>query len=106
MADKSNQLTANIFKALAHPTRVQILKLMREKECYICDMLANLESEQSNTSQHLSVLKNQGIIECNKVGMKVLCRVKTREVFNMIEQAESIILHRVEEVKANIQKEV
>jgi len=62
MSNMGNQLISNIFKALAHPIRMQIVKLLRNGEMCVCDIIPNLDSEQSNTSQHLAVLKNQGIV--------------------------------------------
>ena len=49
MSNMGNQLISDIFKALSHPTRLQIVKLLR-KNCYVFAM--QLESEQSNTSHH------------------------------------------------------
>src|SRR5665647_3429098 len=61
MSNLGNQLVSNVFKALSHPTRLQIVRLLKEKPLCVCEILPQIESEQSNTSQHLSVLKNQGL---------------------------------------------
>ena len=42
-----NQLISNVFKALAHPTRIQIVKLLMNGELCVCEILPNLESEQA-----------------------------------------------------------
>ncbi|MEA4901787.1 metalloregulator ArsR/SmtB family transcription factor [Desulfitobacterium sp.] len=99
-----NQLISNVFKALAHPTRIQIVKLLRNGELCVCDILPNLDSEQSNTSQHLAVLKNQGIVESRKDGSKVIYSLKNEEVCAMIDLAEAIILRQIEETKASLLK--
>ena len=44
-----NGISANIFKALAHPTRLQIIQLLKEKPLCVCEILPQIESEQSNT---------------------------------------------------------
>lgn len=99
-----NQFISNVFKALAHPTRVQIVKLLKEGELCVCDILPNLDSEQSNTSQHLTILKNQGIVESRKDGAKVIYAVKNREVYEMIDLAETLILRQMEETKTSLSK--
>ena len=104
MSNMGNQMIANVFKALAHPTRLQIIRLLMEKPLCVCDILPQLESEQSNTSQHLSVLKNQGIVESKKDGLMVIYRIKSPEVYQMIDIAESIILKQIEETKASLKK--
>lgn len=104
MSNMGNQLISNVFKALAHPTRIQIVKLLKDGELCVCDILPNLDSEQSNTSQHLTVLKNQGIVESRKDGSKVIYSIKNTEVFEMIDLAEEIILRQIEETKTSLIK--
>lgn len=105
MVTMGNQLISSVFKALAHPTRIQIVKLLRNGELCVCDIIPNLDSEQSNTSQHLTVLKNQGIVENRKEGSKVIYSIKNKEVFEMIGLAEAIILCQIEETKASLLKQ-
>ena len=99
-----NQLISSVFKALAHPTRIQIVKLLRNGELCVCEILPNLDSEQSNTSQHLTVLKNQGIVESKKDGSKVIYSIKNKEVYDMIDLVEAIILRQIEETKTSLSK--
>jgi DNA-binding transcriptional ArsR family regulator len=102
MSDMGNQLVANIFKALAHPTRVQIIKLLKDGPLCVCHILPQLDSEQSNTSQHLAVLRNQGILENKKDGSMVIYKIKSLEVLEMINFAEKIILSQIEETKSSL----
>lgn len=102
MSDMRNQLVSSVFKSLAHPTRIQIVRLLKDGELCVCDILPNLDSEQSNTSQHLTVLKNQGIVESRKDGSKVIYSIKNKEVYEMINLAEAIILRQIEETKSSL----
>ena len=104
MSNMGNQLVSNVFKALAHPTRIQIVKLLRNGEMCVCDILPKLDSEQSNTSQHLALLKNQGIVESKKDGAKVIYSIRNSEVYEMIDLAETIILQQIEETKTSLLK--
>ena len=104
MSNMGNQLISNVFKAMAHPTRIQIIKLLRNGEMCVCDILPNLDSEQSNTSQHLTVMKSQGIVESRKDGSKVIYSVKNEEVYEMVDLAEAIILRQIEETKTSLTK--
>jgi len=104
MSNMGNQLISNVFKALAHPTRIQIVKLLRDGEMCVCNILPNLDSEQSNTSQHLTILKNQGIVESKKDGSKVIYSIKNTEVYDMLNLVEAIILRQIEETKTSLTK--
>lgn len=99
-----NLLVSKVFKALAHPTRVQIIKLLKGGELCVCDILPSIDSEQSNTSQHLTVLKNQGLVESRKEGSKVIYSIRNQEVQEMLTLAESIILKQMEETKNSLAK--
>jgi len=102
MSNLGNQLVSNIFKALSHPTRLQIVRLLKEKPLCVCDILPQIESEQSNASQHLSVLKNQGIVDSKREGTMVIYRIVSPDVYQMIDIAESIILKQIEETKSSL----
>lgn len=104
MSNMGNQLISNIFKALSHPTRLQIVRLLKEKPLCVCDILPQLDSEQSNTSQHLAVLKNQGIVDSKKDRMMVIYRITSPEVYQMIDLAEGIILRQIAETKSILEK--
>mgnify|MGYP006335584067 FL=1 len=50
-------------KAIGHPARVQILRLLLRKQACICgDIVEELPLAQSTVSQHLKVLKEAGLI--------------------------------------------
>lgn len=52
-----------IVKALAHPARLSILKLMLERDSCICGELTDeISLSQSTISQHIKELKEAGLI--------------------------------------------
>ena len=59
-------------KALSHPARVAILKLLIKKQACICgDIVDELPLSQSTVSQHLKELKEAGLIKGDIEGTKV-----------------------------------
>ncbi len=63
---------ANYAKALSHPARVAILKLLIKKQACICgDIVDELPLAQSTVSQHLKELKSAGLIKGEIDGAKV-----------------------------------
>ena len=60
--DPDDELAA-LAKALGHPMRVRILRLLLEREECICGEICNeLPIAQSTVSQHLKVLREAGLI--------------------------------------------
>ena len=62
-AQPENDAIAALAKALGHPARVGIVRLLHEKQaCIGCDIVDEVGLAQSTTSEHLRILKAAGII--------------------------------------------
>jgi ArsR family transcriptional regulator, arsenate/arsenite/antimonite-responsive transcriptional repressor len=63
LKDNADQL-ARFAKALAHPTRIAILKHLENQSCcFTGDLVDIFPLAQSTISQHLKELKNAGLIQ-------------------------------------------
>jgi ArsR family transcriptional regulator len=63
---------AALSKALGHPARVQIMRLLVRREACVCgDIVDELPLAQSTVSQHLKVLKEAGLIRGDIDGPRV-----------------------------------
>jgi ArsR family transcriptional regulator len=61
--DEADEEMATLTKAIGHPVRVKILRLLVRKDTCICgDIVDRLPLAQSTVSQHLKVLKDAGLI--------------------------------------------
>lgn len=78
MPDSLRQFKAEIFQALAHPTRIAILEQLRDGELTVSSFVERLGLEQANLSQHLSLLRARQIVVTRKVGNLVFYSVRDR----------------------------
>jgi DNA-binding transcriptional ArsR family regulator len=63
---QKEQDLAAFAKALSHPARIAILKVLAQRnECICGEIVEELPLAQSTVSQHLKELKNAGLIEGN-----------------------------------------
>lgn len=70
---------ATLAKALGHPARVQIMRLLVRREACVCgDIVDELPLAQSTVSQHLKVLKEAGLIKGEIDGPRVCYCVEPR----------------------------
>ena len=76
---------ARRLKALSHPVRLHILNLMRENEPCVRKMEEVLGLAQPSISQHLSLLRNFGIVEGQRQGNQVCYRIKDKEVIKILD---------------------
>ncbi len=91
MSEAKYAASADLYKAIAHPARLQILDLLRPGELCVCEIYPVLNMEQSNTSRHLSVLKKAGLVQSRKDGLRVLYRVTDPLIFEMLDLAADMI---------------
>jgi DNA-binding transcriptional ArsR family regulator len=76
MPDMLRQFKASIFQALAHPTRVAIIEVLRDGELPAGAIIERLGLEQANASQHLSILRVKQIVSSRKEGNQVFYSVR------------------------------
>lgn len=77
---------AEIFKALSHPVRLQIVfGLVEKKECNVTKMVEKLNMPQPNVSQHINILKNAGIIEGYRKGNQICYKVNNEVAEKIVE---------------------
>jgi DNA-binding transcriptional ArsR family regulator len=71
VSDSLRRFKADIFQALAHPTRIAIVELLGDGPLSAGTLIERLGIEQANASQHLSVLRSKQIVLNRKVGNQV-----------------------------------
>ncbi len=76
---KDNRI-ANYAKALAHPARIAILRLLASRQACMCgDIVDELPLSQSTVSQHLKELKQAGLIKGDIEGTRVCYCIDEKE---------------------------
>jgi len=97
MEEKVLELKAEILKALAQPTRLKILELLRNGERCICEIVPAINGEQSNISRHISLMQKTNLVVTRKDGVKVMVKVKDLELFNILDGVSKILKDRFKE---------
>lgn len=73
------QEVAVLAKALGHPARVRIMRLLLARDvCYCAQLVDELSLAQATVSQHLKVLKDAGLIVGEIEGLRT-CYCASRE---------------------------
>jgi DNA-binding transcriptional ArsR family regulator len=72
MPDRLRCFKAGVFQALAHPTRIAIIELLRDEGGVpVSRIHERLGLEQANVSQHLAVLRGKQIVVGRKEANQV-----------------------------------
>jgi len=72
------------MQAMAHPLRLKILCLVGNQELSVLEIVDAVGTSQSNISQHLGVLRDNGILVARKEANKVFYRIEDPRVLQMI----------------------
>ena len=72
MEEEGYKLQAGVVKALAHPTRLQMLALLRDGERCACEFGPLLDLRQANVSQHLGVLRRAHVVNTRRDGVRIM----------------------------------
>ena len=73
--NKIFELQAEICLALANPKRLQILNLLKNREMSAGEMVKAMHVAKANLSQHLSILRQKGIVLTRREGTSVYYRI-------------------------------
>ncbi len=84
-AREIHELHARICKAIADPRRLMIITALRDGPMSVGELAESLDMSQSNTSQHLAVLRERGVVESSRDGLTVTYRLSSKKVVRAID---------------------
>jgi ArsR family transcriptional regulator len=86
---------ADLFRVLAHPMRVRAHELLQTRERSARELQTELGLDSGATSQQLSALKRQGVVESRREGTTVVYTLADRRVGKLLDVARQIISTRL-----------
>ena len=81
---------SKLMKSISHPIRFKILCLLQADEASVGDLVARLDSSNSNITQHLNILRNQGIIDYRKDANYIYNRITDWRVIELIRKVHQL----------------
>jgi len=90
MNNKQITALAALLKSISHPFRLRILCLLQEKEMTVGELGKAIHTTEPNISQHLSILRHQGIIASRKQANFIYNRIVDYRVIKLIETLQSL----------------
>jgi ArsR family transcriptional regulator len=96
---------AEVFQALAHPTRVAIVEHLAQGELSVGQLCAKVEIGQANASKHLSILRSKHIVQARKAGNQTFYRLRDPAFGKVLSALREYFLAHVAEVLQLLQRE-
>lgn len=75
---------SGLLKTMAHPIRLKILCLLQEREMSVGELREVVKTTNANVSQHLTILRNQGIISFRKDANFIYNRISDPKILELI----------------------
>lgn len=74
----------DVWKALADPTRRKILNMLKKKDMNAGEIAANFNMTKPSISNHLNILKQADMVDCEKQGQNVVYSLNTSVLEEML----------------------
>jgi DNA-binding transcriptional ArsR family regulator len=91
---------AELFKALAHPTRIRILELLRHGEKRVGELQREIASGGSTVSQQLAILRMKNVVDTRRVANVIYYRLRDPLVTDLLDVARRIFDSHVIELRS------
>jgi ArsR family transcriptional regulator len=93
--DEITILQADVLRTLANPRRLEIIHRLAEGPCEVGRLAEEIGASQPNVSQHLSVLRNAGIVEAERDGRGVRYRLTDPDVITACAVMRGVLQRRL-----------
>jgi len=88
--------TAQVLKALGHPSRLLFVDHLAQGECCVCELTALVGADVSTVSRHLAVLREAGIVADERRGSQVFYRIAAPGALGLLRGADEVALRALE----------
>jgi ArsR family transcriptional regulator len=93
---------AELFRLLGHPARLQIIELLRDGERSVGDLQRELGLDSSGTSQHLTAMRRQNVLESRRAGTSVLYRISDSSILALLELSKGVLAAQLRRTSVRI----
>jgi ArsR family transcriptional regulator len=82
---------AEIHQILSNPSRLLILRSLSKQELSVGEIAEAIGATLQNTSQHLRLMKNKGVLEARRDGQTIIYQISTSEIGENCKQMLTIL---------------
>jgi len=89
------ELQARLCQVLASPKRLEILYTLKDSEMTAGDLAKAVDVTMPNLSQHLSLMKQHGLVESRKEGLNMYYRVASDQILDTLTSVRRVLAEQL-----------
>jgi len=89
------KLHAGICHTLANPKRLEIIDKLRDQELSVTELVEALEISQANLSQHLSLMRQRGIVTTRREGLNIFYRLSNPKIIKACDLMRQVLMENL-----------
>ncbi len=93
--DRIYVLHAEMCKVFSHPYRLRIIDVLRDGELPVTEIARATGSSLSNVSQHLALMRGQGILTYRREGTSSLYRLANPRLLEAFDVLRELLVERI-----------
>jgi ArsR family transcriptional regulator len=86
MKDEQIDAVSKLLKSMSHPIRLKILCLLQDQELSVGEIRDSVKTTNANVSQHLNILRSQGIIDFRKDANFIYNKITDKRILELIQK--------------------
>ncbi len=95
LREELTELVSEMCHAINEPKRLMVLYALRDRPRSVNELAEYLETPQSNTSQHLAVLRDRGLVEAERQGSRVLYHLRHPKVIQAVDLLRDVLTEEI-----------
>ncbi|MCK5236982.1 MAG: winged helix-turn-helix transcriptional regulator [Deltaproteobacteria bacterium] len=99
------KIQAEICKTLANPKRLEIINALKDGEKCVSELVEMLKIPKANLSQHLSLLKSNGIVASRREGVNIYYHISSPKIIKACALMKEVLKETLDE-RTRVLKEV
>jgi ArsR family transcriptional regulator len=90
MLEEKVEFVSSLLKSISHPLRLKILCILQDGEQTVGDIQTSVQTTNANVSQHLTIMRNQGIIASRKEANFIYNRIGDDRVVALMDTLQNL----------------
>jgi len=104
MQTSLQEAKSNLFRAIAHPTRIRVLEQLTRGELTVQALQDALQLEQPIVSQHLAALRSKNVVTVRREGTQAFYSLRSPLVADLLRVARELLGHHLTESQSMLRE--